>query len=223
MLAVVMRYSSEIFTSSAFLSVRRFRLLRAIRQSSNNGGLFSFVAGKASRCIELFRAFGSRSSRRLMLCEYPSQYWKASTKCKVQVDESSILSGRGWAGVARSTTHLGETTPRLINPASVVVTEGSERRRWQRDNAHSTTGRTHREIERWYKHLAAVGTCEIRTHCVFTKNPDSRRRGDARRKVESAAIVYHRYANDDNLARLNAAPPRFFRSFDSRVDSRRDD
>ncbi|TGZ53296.1 Uncharacterized protein DBV15_04298, partial [Temnothorax longispinosus] len=67
-------------------------------------------------------------------------------------------------------TRLGETTPRLINPPS-VADEGSERRqRRQRDNAHSTTGRTHRALVLLVQHLAA-GTCD--PHALFTGKPEA--------------------------------------------------
>lgn len=67
---------------------------------------------------------------------------------------SSVARGRG-RRVVRSETRLGETTPRLINPASVADEGPVRRQQRQRDNAHSTTGSTHRETR---THLAA-GTC----------------------------------------------------------------
>lgn len=125
------------------------------------------------------------------------------------MNPTADTSGRT-KGVMRSTTHLGETTPRLINPAS-VVTEGSERRRRQRDNAHSTTGRTHID---GYKHwlLALV----ILTHCIHKKIQREMKR-DAREKSESRRSSNRRYKrHEDNFTRLNAAPSRFF--VRSRVD-----
>ncbi|KYN36273.1 hypothetical protein ALC56_09233 [Trachymyrmex septentrionalis] len=65
--------------------------------------------------------------------------------------------------MARSETRLGETTPRLINPPSVeadeAADEGSERR--QRDNAHSTTGRTHKS-----SYTLGCWALVIRTHYI---------------------------------------------------------
>jgi len=150
--------ASDIFTSAGSVETRRTSSVHASVARTHA----AYARDELSR-RSLSHARSKFDSRSLTEVDGPPPPSSSSSS-------SSPLSllGRGWRGrrVARSETRLGETTPRLINPPS-VADEGSERRqRRQRDNAHSTTGRTHRART----HLAA-GTCD--PHALFTGKPEA--------------------------------------------------
>lgn len=137
--------------------------------------------------------FDSHSLTRRVQVDGPPSSSSSSSSVAARGDE-----GEGWP---RSETRLGETTPRLINPPS-VADEGSERRqRRQRNNAHSTTGRTHRART----HLAA-GTCD--PHALFTGKPealeDSRERASERARARAPnrprrRFIYGGYIYSDDF------------------------
>lgn len=96
--------------------------------------------------------------------------------------------------MARSETRLGETTPRLINPPSVEADEADERsERRQRDNAHSTTGRTHKS-----SYTLGCWALVIRTHCIHRETrsaPENRvaDRSRERARARETAIAATNY------------------------------